>query len=141
MAHAGLRLLPGLRGLSRLHESLRGDVRGVGLPDGGAEHPRDGHGEGGGGTTNGDEWAVFLNASLQVAFFYHTAGGDPSGNDPYYTPIYGSPTWERLNDEERRMVRHHMTAWLNAQFLHGEQGALVCTAKIVMSVPDVDAKF
>src|SRR5438045_6045005 len=34
-----------------------------------------------------------------------------------------------------------MGAWLNSQFLHGEQGALVCTAKIVMSVPDIDSKY
>src|ERR687891_553165 len=34
-----------------------------------------------------------------------------------------------------------MGAWLNSQFLHGEQGALICTAKIVQSVPDIDSKF
>src|SRR5687768_1335532 len=58
-----------------------------------------------------------------------------------YIPIHGSETWERLNEEERAEVRHHMAAWLNSQFLHGEQGALICTAKIVMSVPDIDSKF
>jgi hypothetical protein len=68
---------------------------------------------------------------------------DPTAPDmpPVYIPIFGSPTWERLNDAERGMVRHHMTAWLNSQFLHGEQGALICTAKIVMGVPDIDSKF
>ena len=25
--------------------------------------------------------------------------------------------------------------------MHGEQGALICTAKIVQTVPDVDSKF
>src|SRR5918996_526900 len=34
-----------------------------------------------------------------------------------------------------------MGAWMNSQFLHGEQGALICTAKIVQSVPDIDSKF
>jgi len=38
-------------------------------------------------------------------------------------------------------VRHHVQAWSNSQFLHGEQGALVCTAKIVQQVPSIDAKF
>jgi hypothetical protein len=68
---------------------------------------------------------------------------DPGSNDmpEYYIPIFGSPTWERLDDKARREVRHHMTAWLNSQFLHGEQGALVCTAKLVMAVPDMDSKF
>ena len=31
--------------------------------------------------------------------------------------------------------------WTLSQFLHGEQGALVCTAKIVESVPWIDAKY
>jgi hypothetical protein len=31
--------------------------------------------------------------------------------------------------------------WTLSQFLHGEQGALLCTAKIVESVPWADAKF
>ncbi|MDX1621822.1 MAG: ferritin-like domain-containing protein, partial [Nitriliruptorales bacterium] len=36
---------------------------------------------------------------------------------------------------------HHYSAWLNSQFLHGEQGALICSAKIVETVPDLDSKF
>ncbi|HEX6310836.1 MAG TPA: long-chain fatty aldehyde decarbonylase, partial [Acidimicrobiia bacterium] len=32
-------------------------------------------------------------------------------------------------------------SWQFSQFMHGEQGALVCTAKIVQTVPSVDAKF
>ena len=31
--------------------------------------------------------------------------------------------------------------WTLSQFLHGEQGALMCTAKIVESVPWIDAKY
>src|SRR5215212_8674510 len=31
--------------------------------------------------------------------------------------------------------------WLLSQFMHGEQGALVCTAKIVETVPWIDAKY
>ena len=31
--------------------------------------------------------------------------------------------------------------WALSQFLHGEQGALVCTAKIVETVPWIDAKY
>ncbi len=32
-------------------------------------------------------------------------------------------------------------AWRMSQFMHGEQGALVCTAKIVETVPWIDAKY
>jgi hypothetical protein len=31
--------------------------------------------------------------------------------------------------------------WMLSQFMHGEQGALVCTARIVESVPWIDAKY
>jgi len=34
-----------------------------------------------------------------------------------------------------------MAAWMNSQFLHGEQGALICASKIVQTCPDVDSKF
>ena len=38
-------------------------------------------------------------------------------------------------------MRRHFQAWQLSQFLHGEQGALICTAKIVQQVPSIDAKF
>src|SRR5882724_4091248 len=55
--------------------------------------------------------------------------------------IFGSDVWERLTKKEKANVRRHVQAWQLSQFLHGEQGALVCTAKIVQQVPSVDAKF
>ena len=67
--------------------------------------------------------------------------GSPDNGPDYYIPIYGSPIWEKMNDKEKEELRHHMGAWMNSQFLHGEQGALICTAKIVQAVPDIDSKF
>jgi 1,2-phenylacetyl-CoA epoxidase catalytic subunit len=58
-----------------------------------------------------------------------------------YIPIYGSDMWEQLNEKERGELRHHVGSWMNSQFLHGEQGALICASKIVQTVPDVDSKF
>ena len=55
--------------------------------------------------------------------------------------IFGSDIWNRLTKSEKANVRRHQQAWQLSQFLHGEQGALVCTAKIVQQVPSVDAKF
>src|SRR5262245_26817008 len=55
--------------------------------------------------------------------------------------IFGSDVWNRLTRQERATVRRHTQAWQLSQFLHGEQGALVCTAKIVQQVPSVDAKY
>ena len=58
-----------------------------------------------------------------------------------YVPIFGSPTWEKMTRDEKDELRHHYYSWLLSQFLHGEQGALVCAAKIVQTVPEVDSKF
>src|SRR5262249_40419881 len=55
--------------------------------------------------------------------------------------IFGSDVWNRMPRQERATTRRHQQAWQLSQFLHGEQGALVCTAKIVQQVPSVDAKF
>jgi len=55
--------------------------------------------------------------------------------------IYGSDVWNKLSRKERANLRRHLQAWQLSQFLHGEQGALICTAKIVQQVPNVDSKF
>src|ERR1700756_3312992 len=55
--------------------------------------------------------------------------------------IFGTPLWDRLTKGERSRVRHHLQASQISQFMHGEQGALIATAKIVQTVPDLDSKF
>ena len=51
------------------------------------------------------------------------------------TPLqsWGEKEWVQLNMEYQN--------WLLSQFMHGEQGALLCTAKIVETVPWIDAKY
>jgi hypothetical protein len=56
-------------------------------------------------------------------------------------PIFGSPVYQRMTEKEKVEARTHFQAWQLSQFLHGEQGALICTAKIVQQVPKIDAKF
>ena len=46
-----------------------------------------------------------------------------------------------LTDHEFALLSAESQAWTVSQFLHGEQGALLATAKIVDSVPDADAKL
>ncbi|HVL89058.1 MAG TPA: ferritin-like domain-containing protein [Actinomycetota bacterium] len=55
--------------------------------------------------------------------------------------IYGSEIWERMTEAEKVELRRHVEAWRASQFLHGEQGALICSSKIVQAVPDIDSKF
>ena len=46
---------------------------------------------------------------------------------------WGEKQWIELNMEYQN--------WMLSQFMHGEQGALLCTAKIVETVPWIDAKY
>jgi hypothetical protein len=46
-----------------------------------------------------------------------------------------------LAPDERTTLLIHMNAFMLSQFLHGEQGALLATAKIVETVPWAEAKF
>ncbi len=66
---------------------------------------------------------------------------DPMGVPEHSIAIYGSRVWDKLGPRERGRVRLHLNAWQFSQFLHGEQGALICSAKIVATVPDIDSKF
>jgi hypothetical protein len=56
-------------------------------------------------------------------------------------PIFSSDVYRRMTHAEKVTARTHFQAWQLSQFLHGEQGALICTAKIVTQVPDMDSKF
>jgi hypothetical protein len=46
---------------------------------------------------------------------------------------WGEKEWNNLRIESQN--------WTMSQFMHGEQGALICTAKIVETVPWIDAKY
>jgi hypothetical protein len=61
--------------------------------------------------------------------------------DDRVIPIFGTEVWNRMTERERREVRHHLQASQISQFMHGEQGALIATSKIVQTVPDLDSKF
>ena len=66
---------------------------------------------------------------------------NPTGVPDEVHPLFGTPWWEKADESFRAELRRHMEAWRFSQFMHGEQGALICTAKIVQTVPDLDSKF
>ncbi len=57
------------------------------------------------------------------------------------TGIYHTPIWAKFNNNEKAEIRRNMQAWTMSQFMQGEQAAMICAAKIVQQVPDLDAKF
>jgi len=70
--------------------------------------------------------ALNLRAELQL---------DPSNMEDPASPLFN---W---GDKEWREFGLQSAKWRLSQFLHGEQGALLCTAKIVETVPWIDAKY
>jgi hypothetical protein len=70
---------------------------------------------------------------------------EPAGADRGGGLLLGEPSPEspfrKLTDEERTRLRWELQAWMVSQFPHGEQGALVATARLVETVPDVDSKY
>ncbi|MBS0431133.1 MAG: ferritin-like domain-containing protein [Proteobacteria bacterium] len=59
---------------------------------------------------------------------------------PGITDLRGTP-FEKWNADEWIALGCESQNWTLSQFLHGEQGALLCTAKIVETVPWIDAKY
>ncbi len=55
--------------------------------------------------------------------------------------IYGTEHWDKLSERQRKEVRLHAASWQFSQFMHGEQGAMITGARIVETVPDLDAKL
>jgi hypothetical protein len=49
--------------------------------------------------------------------------------------------FEKWTEKEWAQLNIHQQNWTLSQFMHGEQGALLCTAKIVETVPWIDAKY
>ena len=56
-------------------------------------------------------------------------------------PIVGTPLWDTLAARPPSSPRYHTQSFQLSQFLHGEQGALICAAKIVQDVPAIESKF
>ena len=55
-------------------------------------------------------------------------------------PVMAAESFGRFNAQERANAAYQFNAWITSQFLHGEQGALLATAKLVEQVPWVEAK-
>ena len=83
------------------------------------------------------DWSIDVDPEKIVA---ETLGTEPNWEfmgipDVSGTPLasWGSKEWIQLQVESSN--------WSLSQFMHGEQGALLCTAKIVETVPWIDAKY
>ena len=80
--------------------------------------------------TEVDQELLAATSGMATPEMMQAAGIDLSGS---VFESWGKKEWLEVAIEQQN--------WTLSQFLHGEQGALVCTAKIVETVPWVDAKY
>jgi len=81
------------------------------------------------------------NAATRIDWSQELDEDNPMGLPDQQVPIFGTPHWDKMTDKERRWLRWNLQAQSICQFMHGEQGALIATAKLVNTVPDPNAKF
>jgi hypothetical protein len=82
-------------------------------------------------------WATPVDQEAVV--LANAAASAASGLNPM-TDLSGTP-FANWGDKEWIEFGVESQNWTLSQFLHGEQGALVCTARIVETVPWIDAKY
>lgn len=81
------------------------------------------------------------DAQLRIDWDLEVDPVNVAGLPDEFNPLFGSDIWAKMNQAERDEFGRHQGSWLFSQFLHGEQGALNVSARIVQSVPDLDSKF
>jgi len=81
------------------------------------------------------DWSIDVDQERQVMLVQEAIGPGIAADLYDDTPLasWGPSEWLTFGIEQQN--------WLLSQFMHGEQGALICTAKIVETVPWYDAKL
>jgi hypothetical protein len=83
------------------------------------------------------QWDAVTRIDWDLEVDPYDALGIPDAN----LAVYGTPHWDKMSERNRRELHKSYASWQFSQFLHGEQGAMICAARIVESAPDLDAKF
>ena len=80
------------------------------------------------------DWSIEVDPYNTLNFQDEMATSSVLTSDPT-SPVasWGDAEWAEFG--------HQSLKWRMSQFVHGEQGALLCTAKIVETVPWIDAKY
>jgi hypothetical protein len=83
------------------------------------------------------DWSIEVDPEKIVAALQ---GSNTAGPFEYLTNHPESP-FRNFGEQEWIQLGVESMNWRLSQFMHGEQGALLCTAKIVETVPWIDAKY
>ena len=83
--------------------------------------------------------ATELDWSTEVSIERMMQERTAAGGGALLTEVMRPP--KDLGDRGLVELQLHMNSFMLSQFLHGEQGALLATAKIVQTVPEEESKF
>src|SRR5215218_3560996 len=83
-------------------------------------------------------WDTVVDVEQTVLNDFLQNNGTGTGMSDF--DVTGTP-FEKWSDAQWLELGVESNNWTLSQFMHGEQGALVCTAKIVETVPWIDAKY
>jgi hypothetical protein len=84
------------------------------------------------------DWSIEVDPTKVLSAMQ--AGSAAAGPLAAVALLPGSP-FANFGDKEWEQLGVESLNWRLSQFMHGEQGALLCTAKIVETVPWIDAKY
>jgi hypothetical protein len=85
------------------------------------------------------DWSIEVDQEAVVVANFMQNNADAGALSPSWD-VAGT-VFEKWGDKEWMQLGVEMQNWTLSQFMHGEQGALICTAKIVETVPWIDAKY
>jgi hypothetical protein len=85
------------------------------------------------------DWSIDVDPVAVLSGF--GAGQDPRFGLDGTLAQCDDLAFSKFSQENWDELARESVSWRLAQFMHGEQGALLCTAKIVETVPWIDAKY
>ena len=83
------------------------------------------------------DWSIQVDPERVLDAF----GGAQGGNPMSLLAEHPDSPFKGFTERQWTELSLESMNWRLSQFMHGEQGALICTAKIVETVPWIDAKY
>ena len=77
------------------------------------------------------------DAAVRIDWSGELDEDNPQGMPEEALPIHMAACYQKMSEKEKGVIRRNFQAWQISQFMQGEQGALICAAKIVTQVPEI----
>jgi hypothetical protein len=88
------------------------------------------------------QWDAELDLDWSIPVDPEAVAAANAAASPWSTDVdLRGTVFERWSEQDWNRYGVESQNWMLSQFLHGEQGALLCTSRIVETVPWIDAKY